>query len=248
MDYGTDATDRERLRELLLAWYRPQLERLNALPELSPEQLQYRMFMMSTLGLRGRDPVIRAELVAMGRAYTGYGTDGQLAPDAIDPNMAYIALLAGVEDIGKPFIDLLWQHFDRSDDATVRERILYAIAYSTDPEVAAEARAAIPNPRLADNEIGYVIEGQMQKPENQAGVWTWTRDNLGAVMERIPTWRKGQVPDMFSEFCAADAAADIEAVFAPVIDQYESGQRYLAKTLEKIRLCAAFVAHYGGPG
>ena len=72
----------------------------------------------------------------------------------------------------------------------------------------------------------------MHRPENQADVWAWTRDNLDAVIERFPTWRKGQIPDMFSEFCDARAAADIEAVFAPTIEQYESGPRYLAKTLE----------------
>jgi alanyl aminopeptidase len=246
MDYGANEAEKQRFRELLLEWYRPQLNRLEALPELSPEQLQYRMFMMSTLGLRGRDPAVRARLVAMGRAYTGFGTDAQLAPDAIDPNMAYIALLAGVEEIGKPFTDLLWRHLHGSDDATVRERLLYAIAHSSDPEIAAEARTVVLDPRLADNEISYIIKGQMGEPGNQAAAWAWARDNLHAVMERIPTWLKGQVPDMFSEFCAAQAAADIEAVFAPVIDQYESGPRYLAKTLEKIRLCAAFIDHYSG--
>lgn len=246
MDYGSDSAQQQRYEQLLRAWYGPQLTQLESLPDLSPEQLQYRMFMMSTLGLRGRDPQIREQLVAMGRAYTGFGTDNRLAPEAIDPNMAYIALLAAVDELGKPFTDLLWQHFLASDDATVRERLLYAIAYSADPEVAAQARTMVLDPRLADNEMGYIIEGQMGRPENQAAIWAWTRDNLDAVLERIPAWRKGRLPDMFSEFCTAQSASDLEAVFAPIIDQYESGQRFLAKSLETIRLCAAFVDHHGG--
>ena len=36
-------------------------------------------------------------------------------------------------------------------------------------------------------------------------------------------------------------ANDIENVFAPIIDTLESGPRYLANTLETIRLCTAFV-------
>lgn len=244
LDHGASTAEKAVLRESLRQWYRPQLDELNSLPDLSPELQQYRMLMMSTLALRARDPELLQELTARARTYTGFDKDGQLKPEAIDSNLIFIALLAGVDTQGKPFTDLLWKHFLASDNATTRERLLSAISSSTDPLAGAEVRQAILSPELADNEVPYILWGQMGEPENQRAMWEWTRDNLDAVFDRIPTWRKGRVPDFFSAFCDNASAAEIEATFAPIIGNYESGERYLAKSLETIRLCAAFIDHY----
>ena len=71
---------------------------------------------------------------------------------------------------------------------------------------------------------------------------------MKAVLERIPRWRQGRLPDFFNRFCDEASADSVEATFTPFIDELESGPRYLAKSLEKIRLCAAYVEHYGNPG
>ena len=81
---------------------------------------------------------------------------------------------------------------------------------------------------------------RMGKPENRQAMWNWSRDNLDAVLDRIPSWRKGQLPRYFSTFCSSEAADQVESLFKPIIDNLESGTRYLANSLETIRLCAAF--------
>jgi alanyl aminopeptidase len=245
MDHGADPGEKVALQKRLKQWYRPQLEQLDSLPELSLEQQHYRMLMMSTLALHARDPKMLQQLTAMGRAFTGFDADEQLHPDAIDSNLIYIALLAGVDTLGKSFTDLLWKHFRASDNATLRERLLLAISSSIDPAVGAEARAAILSPDLGDNEISHVFWGQMGRPDNHRAMWEWTETNLDAVLERFSSGRKGRIPGFFSGFCDEGAALELEATFGPIIDDFESGPRYLAKSLESIRLCAAFIDHYG---
>ena len=247
IDYGSTEAQKATLRALLGKWYRPQLEQLNALQSLTPNQNQYRMFMVSTLALRARDEELLQELTDMAKSYTGFGGDEQLDPRRIDANYAYIALLAGVEQLGKPFTDLLWEQFLTEDNVTLRQRHLDALSRSKDPEVAAKLRDAILSPDVAVNEFGYIITGQMDGPHNQQAMWQWMQKNFDAVIARIPTWQKGQAPRYFDSFCSEKDADSVEAVFAPVIANYESGPRYLAKSMERIRLCAAYIERYGEP-
>lgn len=247
LDYGSTEEQKALLRSLLTQWYRPQLEQLNALESLSPDQNQYRMFMVSTLALRARDEALLQELTEMAKRYTGFGGDEKINPQSTDANYAYIALLAGVERLGKPFTDLLWKQFLAEENVTLRERHLDALARSKDPEVAAKLRDAILSPEVAVNEFGYIISGQMDGPHNQQAMWQWMQENFDAVIARIPTWQKGRAPGYFDSFCSDEDAEAVEALFSPVIAGYESGPRYLAKSLERIRLCAAYVERYGQP-
>ncbi|RLQ22641.1 M1 family peptidase [Seongchinamella sediminis] len=248
LDHGSTPAQKQQLQTLLASWYRPQLEQLDALESLTPDQNQYRVFMQSTLALRAGDEALLQALTEMAKRYTGYADDGQIHPGRIDSNYAYIALLAGVKTLGKPFTELLWQQFLAEENVTLRERHLQALARSEDPGVAAQLRAAILSPEVAVNEFGYIISGQMDVPEHQQAMWQWMQENFDAVIARIPTWQKGQTPHYFDSFCSEEDAASVEAVFSPLIADYESGPRYLAKSLEKIRLCAAYVEHYGNVG
>ncbi|MFV0276843.1 MAG: ERAP1-like C-terminal domain-containing protein, partial [Parahaliea sp.] len=222
----------------------PMLEELDAKTQRSAEQQQFRSLLLSTLGLGARDATVQTRLIAAGEAYTGFGGDGQLHPDAIDPNLRYIALLAAVEAHGKPFAELLWRHFQASDNALLREYLLGAMAWSIDPEVAAGLRERILSPALRDNEIFDILEGQMARAETRDALFDWFSANLDAVLGRVDSWREGQLPAYFDDFCSERDAGRVEALFSPIIDQLESGPRYLANSLETIRLCAAFAARY----
>lgn len=244
-DHVLIGADREALQARMREWYRPVLAELEAIAEPSPDQRQFRMLMMSTLALGAGDEAVHARLADAGAAFTGFGGDEQMHLDAIDPNLRYIALLAGVEAHGKPFAELLWRHFLASDNALLREYLLGAMAWSTDPEVAAAMRERILSPQLRDNEIFDIFSSQMAHVETREAVFDWTADNLQSVLERVDSWRKGQLPSHFDDFCSEQDAAKVEATFAPIIDSLESGPRYLANALETIRLCAAFAALHG---
>jgi len=129
----------------------------------------------------------------------------------------------------------------------LKEYLLRAMAASTDAAVAQLMRGRILSPELRDNEIFSIFGGQMSKAENRQAMWDWSKENMSAILERIPAWRKGQIPARFDNFCAREQADDIEDFFSPIIDTLESGPRYLANALETIRLCAAFVDLHSTP-
>ncbi len=247
-DYVASEAERPVLRTLIAQAYRPSLDRLNAKDQLSNDETSYRKLMMSTLALGARDPEMLEFLTQQGSAFTGYGVDEALHPELIDPNLRSISLLVASRELGKPFADLLWRHFLNSPNATLREEMLRALAYSLVPEVQAVMRERILSPELRDNEIFNIYGGQMSTDTARLDLWEWTRNNMDAVLERMPRWRKGQLPRYLQGFCSRESATAIKNVFEPIIEELESGPRYLANTLESTRLCAAFVDLYRTAG
>jgi aminopeptidase N len=241
MDFLANDQERLQIEATLRQWYRPQLDRLNGIQRREQDEDQFRSKLMNTLALGANDPVIGAELAAAGAAFTGFEGDEKIHMGAVDPDLQLIALLVAVEEYGKPYADLLWRHFLESDNALLKQYLLIAMAYSADAEVARLMRDRILSPELRDNEIFSIFGSQMSREENRQDMWDWARDNMAAVLERIPAWRKGQIPAQFDGFCTREQAGNIEDFFTPIIDTLESGPRYLANSLETIRLCSAFV-------
>jgi alanyl aminopeptidase len=240
-EFVANAGERQILEAKIRQWYRPHFERLGALTDRSENEDQFLAKTMSILAREGNDSAIRARLVDAGAAYAGYNSDQKIHPEAADPNVRQLALVVAAEEIGKPYTDLLWRHFKKSDNAQLRQQLLLAMASNTDPAVAAIMRDRILSPDLKDNEIFYIYYGQMAHADNRQASWEWTQSNLWAVLERIPNWAKGRLPSNFGNFCSREQANDLENFFSPIIDSLVSGPRYLANTLESIRLCAAFV-------
>jgi len=240
-EFVANEEERQALEALLRQWYQPRLDELNTMDKLNPDQEQFRMLLMSTLALGAYDPVIRSQLAELGATYTGFGGDENLHPEAIDSNVIFIALLVATDEYGKPFSDLLWSHFQESDNALIRQRLLGAMGYSIDPAVAESMRQRILSPDLMDNEISHIIWHQMSREENRGAMWDWAKIHLHALLERIPNWRKGQATSYFDTFCSRDRADEIEMALSDIMNTLESGPLYLANTLESIRLCAAFV-------
>ncbi len=240
MDFVATDDERAQLEKRLVEWYRPRLTELLALPQLRQDQIQFRTVLLTILALKARDESTRTELRNQATAYAGFGGDKQIHEDALDPNQLDTALKVAVDDIGKPYVELLWQHFLNSDDMKQRQSLLGAMAYSTDSEVAATMRGRILGPELKGNEIFYIMGTQTGRAASRDGLWRWLQTNMDALLERIPTWRQGGLPRVAGSFCSEEKARELEAVFSPFIDDLGSGQRTLANTTETIKLCAAF--------
>ena len=239
-DFVATESEKKDIQAKFSQWYQPQLDRLNALPQRRPDEAQFREYAMSALAHGAEDTAVRSSLVDSAIAYTGFKGDEALHPEALESDLRRLALNVAAQELGQPFTDLLWRHFLEQDNAQLRQYLLYAIAQSPDPIAAAEARGRILSPELRDNEIPNIFYGQMSEEKNRQAIWDWSKENMTAVLDRIPTWKKGQIPSYFRGFCDRTQADDIDDFFAPMIEKLESGPRYLANSLETIRLCAAF--------
>jgi alanyl aminopeptidase len=246
MDFVATAEDRKALQAQLVEWYQPRLDELNRLTQPSSDQIQFQAVLQGVLALTAKDEALRLELRDQAIAYAGYEGDSKIHEEAVDANQLDTALLVAVDELGKPYVDLLWEHFLNSTDMTQRQSLLGAMAYSAEPEVAATMRDRILSPELKSNEIYYIIGAQTGRAESRDDLWLWIQQNMDPLLALIPIWRQGGLIRFVGTFCSEEKAAELEAVFNPFIRELGSGPRTLANTTEGIRLCAAFAdAHKG---
>ena len=213
---STDDIDRARLQEALVA------------------------FMAKT----ARQPELRAALVGMAKAYSGYGTDSRVHPGAANPIIVGTALVVAVDELGPGFVDHLLGLVETSTDAVFRGRALDAIGSTRDPDKAAEVRELVFSPQLRDNEIFNILYPQAAMPETRDATWAWFRKNIDRLQKRIPEDNWGRLTFFGKAYCDTEKRSEVEAYFAARIDNLTGGPRNLAQTLEGIDLCVAKVRQH----
>ena len=204
-----------------------------------PERQVLRQEVIGFLAQTARDPAVRKEAAQRGKAYLGYGADGAIHPEAVDSNLASVALAVAGEEADVALFDALVAKLASTSDEMVRGRLLGAISAARNPELAARARALTLDPRLKVVEVMTPLGTQLAQPETREAAWKYFVDNLDAISARLPPGRSGGLPWMGSHFCDATRAQEVERIFAPRMAKTEGAPRNLAGALETIRLCAA---------
>jgi alanyl aminopeptidase len=196
-----------------------------------------RASVLGFLAMTARDPAVRAEAKKRGLAYV---KDGAIHPDAVDANLAGIALSVVGEEADRATWDAMHALLGKTVDEAVRGRLVRALSIASDPALAAAARDLVLDPSLRDTETMTPIYLQIDRPETRDAAWKWLQDHYDAVLTRLPRHHAGvQLVGVGRAYCDEDHAKDVEAFFGPKIDGVEGGPRALASTLEEVRLCAA---------
>ena len=208
------------------------------------DEAQLQAALVDFLAETAKHPVLRAELVTMARAYSGYGTDNLLHPDKANPIIIGTALGVAVDELGGEFVDHLLRLGLGSTDAVVRGRALAAAANTKDPAKSAEIRELMLSPDLRNNEIWSILFPQAFMPETRDATWAWLQQNLDGIFTRMPEPSWGQITFVGSAFCDSAKRAEIETFFAERISNMTGGPRNLAKALERIDLCVAKVERH----
>jgi len=216
-------------------------DRLNSLglepgPEEETATRLLRTDLVTALAELGRAEELRARLNRMAGAYL---TDDGRDSDALPASLVGPALAVAVEERGAAFAQELLDRALASRDATFRERALSALAAAPQEAVGEMMRAQILSEELRDNEAAMIVFTQSQTREQRGAIWEWVQANLDAFIERVPTWRQGQVTHVGQGFCSRERAQEVQAFFADKVADLEGGPRGLNQTLETIRLCAA---------
>lgn len=236
---------RAGIAELLREMYAERMAALGlgARDSDSADQALLRSTLASVLSDEGRDESLRESLNELADDYL---EDFEIAPDTLDPGLVGTALRVAVEMSDAGFADGLLQRVLESPDATFRGRALGALGASENAETGAMLRDHIDDPRLRDNEAISVAFAQVGNEAQREGMWQWAQDeaNRQALLDRIPTWRKGSIVAVGAGFCSRERADRLEAMFEDRVEALEGGPRTLAQTLERIRLCAALKDEY----
>lgn len=205
----------------------------------TPERQLLRQQVLGFLAMSARDPAARAEAQKRGKAYVGFGGDNKLHPEAVDPNLAELALVVAVQDGDAALYDAVLAKLATVEEAVIRGRLVTALASATRPELAARSRDLLLDPRVLSVEILGMINTQLGELEVREATWKWMQEHLDPLLARMPPVRAGRLPNATRVFCDADHGKAVEAAFSPRVGSYDGAPRNLGYALELIRLCAA---------
>jgi len=208
------------------------------------DQAQLQSSLVDFLAKTAKQPELRAELVNMARAYSGYETDSKVHPEAANPIIVGTALVVAVDELGNNFADHLYQIAVGSTDAVVRGRALDALGSVKDPDKAAEVRELVFSPELRDNEIYSILFPQVLMPETRDDTWMWFQQNIERILQRIPEESWGRMTFVGTAFCNSEKHEEVQAFFAERVNSLTGGPRRLAQSLESIDLCVAKVKQH----
>lgn len=198
-----------------------------------------RSAVVNFLATTGEHKTLRADLLAMAKAYIGFDGDGMLHPEVITADFVASALVAGVEEVGGEFSNALLAHLSSSTDAVLRQRILYALTFTKDDDMLNQLFAMISSEDLRDNEVISLYGNLSGNEDKREAVWAWVQVNKDVIVDRMPTWRKGRVANSVRSWCDASKIVEFKAFFDPFIGDLEGGPRSFAESIEEIELCSA---------
>ena len=73
----------------------------------------------------------------------------------------------------------------------------------------------------------------------RAAAYQYLQEHLDALIEKLSKERAGDLPWFATPMCSTEMADQLQALFAPRIEQLTGGPRSLANAVESLRLCAA---------
>jgi alanyl aminopeptidase len=205
-----------------------------------------RQRLASFLALVVRDPGVRKELGAQGRA--ALGLDGSGKPDLsrADPDLLRTILRVTVQDAGAPAFDAVQKEFAVNRDTNQRYSLLAGLGATRDPALAEKARDFGLDRSVQVGELANLYEANVDEPENRAAAWQWLQAHYAAYRERLPAFRVGYMPKTFADGrCSGTEADELSAFFAPRVKELVGGDRGLSQALETIRQCASLREHEG---
>ncbi len=239
-----DEGQKKALEERFAEYYSGRLQATGLETTEDRDEAQLQSALVGFLAETAKQPELRGKLVEMAKAYTGFGTDGQIHPDAANPIIIGTALTVAVDDIGGDFVDHLRDLALASTDAVVRSRALTAIGNTKDPEKAAEILELAFSEDIRDNEVFTIIYPQAFMQETRDATWAWFQQNMDRILPRVPETSWGRMTFIGGAFCDLEKQAEVRAFFEQRINELTGGPRSLAKTLEGIELCVAKVQNH----
>ncbi len=207
------------------------------------DRTELRPSILSFLAFTARDPAVRAEAKKRGLAYLGYKKDGAVHREAVDPNLARIALEVAGDDADRPLWDAVHAQLAKTEDPEVRGRLLSVLVSARSPDLIPAVRDLTFDPSLRATETTSRRSGPCCRTTTttREATWGWVKENFDKVMKAVPQHHgQTQLIDMGGVFCDEAHLKDVESFFTPArTASIEGSPRVLAGTLEGIRLCIA---------
>lgn len=125
-------------------------------------------------------------------------------------------------------------------DRRARADIYGALGNFRAPELALAARQLMLDPRHDIREVMASSRSRGAPETVRDDTFTFWTTHFEALAARLPADAPARFPQLFSGFCSAEHATQVEQFFRPLVSRYEGIATGLTQSLESIRLCSAY--------
>jgi alanyl aminopeptidase len=231
--------------------YRPRLQQLGMAPKAgeADDDGLLRAGLVGFFAETLKDPAVRKQMNAAGRAVLGLDGDGALDLDAVPQDLRDTALTVAVQEGGKAAFDAAEKQFRASEDAVLRSQLLGAMGSTRDAALNERVRAMVFEPGLLRrNEIFPAVGGQAGDAATRPALRDWTDAHFKEIVAKLAPAGAAVIRLYSAGMCSDADAAGLQEKFATRVADIEGGPRELKQTVEAIRMCAAQVeARKGQP-
>lgn len=234
-----DAVALPGFRSALTDIYAPHLQAIGFDPARgahgsdAPDRQRLRGELVSLLAGAAAHQPTRATLEAAASAYLG-GNEAALDLAFLTP-----ALQVHVQQRGETAAEEVLSRAIASSDTTFRGSALAALAGSGDATIGRWLLSQLGREGLRPNEVLQIVAGSLGRPATRDLAWTWLRDNSANIVAQQGAGSLGRLTSLGAGYCDASRAAEIEALFRPLVQQHNRGALGLDRTVERVRSCAA---------
>ncbi len=243
------ASARAAVLQLMRDLYRPRLDALGPAPAAASSapasadavtQALFRTSLIRFLALESEDGALRAGLAQSASRYLRMGdAAGGLDESAVEPALTEIALRAGVQQLGLPFVETLIARMLAANDIRFRSQAAASLGNSDDPAVGERVRPVLLDPRLRGREPTTIAFALAARPAQRRATFDWFKANHEAFIGRISRFGYRWLPRLGAGFCTPAEHDEVRDFFTPMLGRLDGAERTLAETLEGIELCAA---------
>jgi len=244
-EYLVNEDEKSKMSGFVKSLYHPTLEELGLeantpMDKENPDQTaKLRLRLLRLFALNLNDNELRETLSERGQNYIGYGSDNKIHSDAINGDLASLAMGIALQQNGAEYFKQLKTQLDATSDGTIRQRILSAISMVRDEKLAEQALSMVSSLDTRLNEKGLIIFGQMQEPLARQRTYQWVKNKYALLSLVLPENYLAYVPRIGQPFCDQATYQDLKNFFEPKMAKLVGGKRNLADALEHIETCAA---------
>lgn len=241
-----DEAEKQALAAYARRIYEPRLQAigLEQKPGESDDTRILRRALIGFLYHTGESPQLAQELVSRGRAVIGMKADGKPGSGTLNPqgtprDLRALSIEAAARAGDRATFDLIEKHLRATQDAVLRNELLYALGSVADPVLAERARALVlEKGLLRRNEIAPLLSSQMDEEAGRAAMREWVDQHFSTLEASLAPAGAGLVSLYAAGMCSQADAQALQSKFAERMKNIEGGPRALKQSAEYIGLCA----------
>jgi alanyl aminopeptidase len=161
----------------------------------------------------------------------------------VNPNMLSPVLSTAAQFGDRALFDSILKTAKAEKDPAIRETLIGALGSFRDPELAGSAMSTLTEQGLDIRESFGLLFAPLQYRETSQLPFEFVRAHLDEIVKVLPREVGGDfaanLVGVGGASCSTREADEVAEYFSPRVKEWSGGERQLANTLERIRLCAA---------